>query len=79
MIILFSLHFFMQKGNPLLKHIRNVKWAFADVVCDYLLGQSSCALYLRLDILWFRKHGSVCAKFVLSAYGTDFLSHLVRC
>ncbi|WVY97568.1 hypothetical protein V8G54_029719 [Vigna mungo] len=37
-----------QKGNPLLKHIRNVRWAFADVVCDYMLGQSSCALYLRL-------------------------------
>ncbi|XVF57402.1 hypothetical protein PTKIN_Ptkin06aG0202600 [Pterospermum kingtungense] len=37
-----------QKGNPLLKHIRNVRWAFADVVCDYLLGQNSCALYLSL-------------------------------
>ncbi|KAK8957874.1 DNA excision repair protein ERCC-1 [Platanthera zijinensis] len=36
-----------QKGNPLLKHIRNVKWAFADIVCDYLVGQSSCALYIR--------------------------------
>ncbi|KAK9093854.1 hypothetical protein Scep_025323 [Stephania cephalantha] len=35
-----------QKGNPLLKHIRNVKWVFADVVCDYLLGQTSCALYI---------------------------------
>lgn len=50
-----------QKGNPLLKHIRNVKWAFADVVCDYLLGQSSCALYLSLryhllhpDYLYYR-------------------------
>ncbi|KAJ6928821.1 disease resistance gene NBS-LRR family protein [Populus alba x Populus x berolinensis] len=49
------------KGNPLLKHIRNVKWAFADVVCDYLLGQSSCALYLSLryhllhpDYLYYR-------------------------
>ncbi|KAL6524672.1 Excision repair cross-complementation group 1 [Orobanche hederae] len=36
-----------QKGNPLLKHIRNVRWAFADIVCDYLLGQNACALYLR--------------------------------
>ncbi|XP_035538985.1 DNA excision repair protein ERCC-1-like isoform X1 [Juglans regia] len=50
-----------QKGNPLLRHIRNVRWAFADVVCDYLLGQSSCALYLSLryhllhpDYLYFR-------------------------
>ncbi|KAF3454430.1 hypothetical protein FNV43_RR04877 [Rhamnella rubrinervis] len=50
-----------QKGNPLLKHIRNVRWAFADVVCDFLLGQSSCALYLSLryhllhpDYLYYR-------------------------
>ncbi|EYU33192.1 hypothetical protein ABFS82_06G147800 [Erythranthe guttata] len=50
-----------QKGNPLLKHIRNVRWAFADIVCDYLLGQNSCALYLSLryhllhpDYLYFR-------------------------
>nr|KYP74356.1 DNA excision repair protein ERCC-1 [Cajanus cajan] len=50
-----------QKGNPLLKHIRNVRWAFADIVCDYLLGQSSCALYLSLryhllhpDYLYYR-------------------------
>ncbi|KAL9447404.1 hypothetical protein AB3S75_014966 [Citrus x aurantiifolia] len=50
-----------QKGNPLLKYIRNVRWAFADVVCDYLLGQNSCALYLSLryhllhpDYLYYR-------------------------
>ncbi|KAA3486375.1 DNA excision repair protein ERCC-1 isoform X1 [Gossypium australe] len=50
-----------QKGNPLLKHIRNVRWAFADVACDYLLGPTTCALYLSLryhllhpDYLYFR-------------------------
>ncbi|KAI3924568.1 hypothetical protein MKX01_038008 [Papaver californicum] len=50
-----------QKGNPLLKYIRNVRWVFADVVCDYLLGPNSCALYLSLryhllhpDYLYFR-------------------------
>ncbi|XP_047307652.1 DNA excision repair protein ERCC-1 [Impatiens glandulifera] len=51
-----------QKGNPLLKYIRNVRWAFADdVVCDYMLGQNACALYLSLryhllhpDYLYFR-------------------------
>ncbi|XP_025011888.1 DNA excision repair protein ERCC-1 isoform X2 [Ricinus communis] len=50
-----------QKGNPLLKHIRNVRWAFADVVCDYLLGQNCCSLYLSLryhllhpDYLYYR-------------------------
>ncbi|XP_031276423.1 DNA excision repair protein ERCC-1 [Pistacia vera] len=50
-----------QKGNPLLKYIRNVRWAFADVVCDYLIGQNSCAFYLSLryhllhpDYLYYR-------------------------
>ncbi|KFK37925.1 hypothetical protein AALP_AA3G048100 [Arabis alpina] len=50
-----------QKGNPLLKHIRNVKWVHSDIVPDYLLGQSTCALYLSLryhllhtDYLYFR-------------------------
>ncbi|KAL9272551.1 DNA excision repair protein ERCC-1-like protein [Drosera capensis] len=50
-----------QKGNPLLKHIRNVKWNFADIIPDYLLGQNSCALYLSLryhllhpDYLYYR-------------------------
>ncbi|GAB2228940.1 hypothetical protein Droror1_Dr00023074 [Drosera rotundifolia] len=50
-----------QKGNPLLNHIRNVKWNFADIIPDYLLGQNSCALYLSLryhllhsDYLYYR-------------------------
>ncbi|OVA20651.1 DNA repair protein rad10 [Macleaya cordata] len=50
-----------QKGNPLLKYIRNVRWMFADVICDYLLGPNSCALYLSLryhllhpDYLYYR-------------------------
>ncbi|KAJ1294817.1 hypothetical protein BS78_01G175200 [Paspalum vaginatum] len=50
-----------QKGNPLLKHIRNARWTFADVVPDYVLGQSSCALYLSIryhllhpDYLYYR-------------------------
>ncbi|CAL4934402.1 unnamed protein product [Urochloa decumbens] len=50
-----------QRGNPLLKHIRNARWSFADVVPDYVLGQSSCALYLSIryhllhpDYLYYR-------------------------
>ncbi|KAF8768557.1 hypothetical protein HU200_007500 [Digitaria exilis] len=50
-----------QRGNPLLKHIRNARWTFADVVPDYVLGQSSCALYLSIryhllhpDYLYYR-------------------------
>ncbi|CAM6013424.1 unnamed protein product [Sphagnum balticum] len=50
-----------QQGNPVLKHIRNVRWVFGDIVPDYLLGQTTCALYLSLryhllhpDYLYFR-------------------------
>lgn len=50
-----------QKGNPLLKHIRNARWSFADIVPDYVIGQSSCALYISLryhllhpDYLYYR-------------------------
>ncbi|XP_062205963.1 DNA excision repair protein ERCC-1 [Phragmites australis] len=50
-----------QKGNPLLKHIRNARWTFADIVPDYVLGQSSCALYISIryhllhpDYLYYR-------------------------
>ncbi|KAH7441873.1 hypothetical protein KP509_03G060000 [Ceratopteris richardii] len=50
-----------QQGNPVLKHVKNVRWVFADIVPDYLLGQSSCALYLSLryhllhpDYIYFR-------------------------
>ncbi|KAK1330075.1 hypothetical protein QTO34_010261 [Cnephaeus nilssonii] len=37
-----------QRGNPVLKFVRNVPWEFGDVVPDYVLGQSTCALFLRL-------------------------------
>ncbi|XP_029861869.1 LOW QUALITY PROTEIN: DNA excision repair protein ERCC-1, partial [Aquila chrysaetos chrysaetos] len=37
-----------QRGNPVLKFIRNVPWEFGDVVPDYVLGQSTCALFLSL-------------------------------
>uniref|UniRef100_A0A8C5X424 ERCC1-like central domain-containing protein n=1 Tax=Malurus cyaneus samueli TaxID=2593467 RepID=A0A8C5X424_9PASS len=32
----------VQRGNPVLKFIRNVPWEFGDIVPDYVLGQSSC-------------------------------------
>ncbi|KAH6943458.1 hypothetical protein HPB50_021690 [Hyalomma asiaticum] len=37
-----------QKGNPLLKSIRSVPWEFGDIEPDYVLGQTTCALYLSL-------------------------------
>ncbi|XP_069811769.1 DNA excision repair protein ERCC-1 isoform X2 [Dendropsophus ebraccatus] len=37
-----------QRGNPLLKHIRNIPWEFGEIVPDYLLGETCCALFLSL-------------------------------
>ncbi|KAK9798154.1 hypothetical protein WJX73_000300 [Symbiochloris irregularis] len=37
-----------QKGNPVLKHIVNVRKEFADIVPDYIIGSNSCALFLSL-------------------------------
>ncbi|XP_052820044.1 DNA excision repair protein ERCC-1-like [Mya arenaria] len=37
-----------QRGNPILKHIRNVPWEYAAIVPDYVIGRSNCALFLSL-------------------------------
>lgn len=37
-----------QKGNPVLKHIANVRKEFSDIVPDYMIGANSCALFLSL-------------------------------
>ena len=38
-----------QEGNPVLRHVRNVRWAYADdIVPDYVLGASTAALFLSL-------------------------------
>ena len=38
-----------QRGNPVLRALRNVRWSFADVVPDYVLGGSGVvALFLSL-------------------------------
>lgn len=37
-----------QKGNPVLRHVRHVWWEFAAIVPDYVLGKSTCALYISL-------------------------------
>ncbi|DBA91926.1 TPA: hypothetical protein ACH3X2_003828 [Trebouxia sp. C0005] len=37
-----------QEGNPVLKHIRNMRWQFADIIPDYQLGQNACAVFLSL-------------------------------
>lgn len=38
-----------QRGNPVLKHIRNVQWRFSDtLVPDYCMSRNSCAFYLSM-------------------------------
>ncbi|KAM8924647.1 DNA excision repair protein ERCC-1 [Pelodytes ibericus] len=37
-----------QRGNPLLKHVRNVPWEFGEIVPDYVMGETCCALFLSL-------------------------------
>eukprot|EP00899_Mesostigma_viride_P002540 jgi/Mesvir1/12287/Mv00493-RA.1 len=37
-----------QKGNSVLKHIRNCRWVFGDIVPDYQLSPTTVALYISL-------------------------------
>ena len=37
-----------QKGNPVLTHIRNIRYEFASILPDYVIGKSSCALFLSM-------------------------------
>jgi len=37
-----------QRGNPILKHILNVPWTYANVKPDFVLGKTTCALFLSV-------------------------------
>jgi DNA excision repair protein ERCC-1 len=37
-----------QRGNTLLKHIRNVPFSYSEMLPDYVLGPTTCALFLSL-------------------------------
>ncbi|KAM3418692.1 Mating-type switching protein swi10 [Cercospora zeina] len=37
-----------QKGNPLLDKIKSLPWEYADIPADYVLGVTTCALFLSL-------------------------------
>ncbi|ODM22160.1 hypothetical protein SI65_03006 [Aspergillus cristatus] len=37
-----------QKGNPILSHIKILPWEYADIPADYVLGNTTCALFLSL-------------------------------
>ncbi|XP_052004802.1 DNA excision repair protein ERCC-1-like [Xyrauchen texanus] len=38
-----------QRGNPILKFVRNVPWDFGEVVPDYVLGWTTCAFFLSVS------------------------------
>ena len=40
----------LQKKNPLMKHIRNVPWEVGNIIPDFELGKTTCALFLRYII-----------------------------
>ena len=37
-----------QKGNPILANMRSFAWEYSDIPADYVLGQTTCALFLSL-------------------------------
>ncbi|XP_026997604.1 DNA excision repair protein ERCC-1 [Tachysurus fulvidraco] len=37
-----------QRGNPILKFVRSVPWEFGEVAPDYVLGRTTCALFLSV-------------------------------
>lgn len=39
---------FRQKGNPILNSIRALPWEYSDIPADYVLGATTCALFLSL-------------------------------
>ncbi|KAJ5323060.1 hypothetical protein N7452_011349 [Penicillium brevicompactum] len=37
-----------QKGNPILSHIKLIPWEYADIPADYVVGATTCAMFLSL-------------------------------
>lgn len=37
-----------QKGNPILNHVRSLPWEYSDTPADYIVGATTCALFLSL-------------------------------
>lgn len=36
-----------QRGNPVLTSLRSIPWEYSDTPADFVLGQTTCALFLR--------------------------------
>ncbi|KAF7951920.1 hypothetical protein EAE96_007217 [Botrytis aclada] len=37
-----------QKGNPILTNLKSFPWEYSDILADYVLGATTCALFLSL-------------------------------
>lgn len=37
-----------QKGNPVLNNVKSIPWEYSDIPSDYVLGATTCALFLSL-------------------------------
>ncbi|KAF2717756.1 DNA repair protein rad10 [Polychaeton citri CBS 116435] len=37
-----------QKGNPILNHVKSLPWEYGDIPADFVLGLTTCALFLQL-------------------------------
>jgi hypothetical protein len=37
----------VQRSNPVMKYIKNVPWEVDDIVPDFILGHTACAMFLR--------------------------------
>ncbi|OJJ44802.1 hypothetical protein ASPZODRAFT_742158 [Penicilliopsis zonata CBS 506.65] len=37
-----------QKGNPILNHVKLLPWEYEDIPADYVIGRTTCALFLSL-------------------------------
>lgn len=61
----------VQRGNPLLKYIRNVKWEFSqDIVPDYVMG-TACALFVSVKFHF--RHPTVRTHVCLLLLNISFL------
>jgi DNA excision repair protein ERCC-1 len=49
-----------QRGNPVLDHLKNIPWQWEDIVPDYQMGATTCALYLSLK--YHRLHPDYLAR-----------------
>ncbi|KAG6040266.1 hypothetical protein E4U41_001103 [Claviceps citrina] len=45
-----------QRGNPVLTSIRSMPWEYSDIPADFVLGLTTCALFLRFAPSYHRLH-----------------------